>query len=110
MKTRDEYVASRMNIAREKILIGEESADLATLLIKEKSKDGRPMFTDHQIASQLYGFLFAGHETTAAALQWILYYMGEAPDWVDQIRVRQQAISNAEECRRKMACRLRIGQ
>ena len=45
MKTRDEYISTRMNIAREKIQIGEESADLATLLIKEKNKDGRPMFT-----------------------------------------------------------------
>ena len=46
------------------------------------------LWQDQQIASQLYGFLFAGHETTASALQWILYFMGESPEWVDQIRVR----------------------
>ena len=45
MKRRDEYIANRMSVARSKIENGEDSADLATLLVKERTKDGEPMFT-----------------------------------------------------------------
>jgi len=38
-------------------------------------------FSDDQIRSQVYTFLFAGHETSATTLTWALYFLGEFPDW-----------------------------
>ena len=42
-------------------------------------------FSDDQIRSQVYTFLFAGHETSATTLTWALYFLGEFPEWRKKI-------------------------
>ena len=85
MRCRDEYIQNRIAFAQEKIDNDQISPDLASLLLNSRDQHGNRQFTNHNIACQLYGFLFAGHETTAATMQWILYFLGECPTWAQKI-------------------------
>lgn len=57
---------------------GPSSMDVLQLLLDHQARTGEP--SDDQIVNQCIGFLFAGHETTAATLAWALYSMAVAPD------------------------------
>jgi cytochrome P450 len=48
--------------------------DIITLLLDARYDDGTPM-TDHEIRDQLITLMFAGNETTAAALAWALHWL-----------------------------------
>jgi cytochrome P450 len=85
LSVRNEYIDNRIKTAAEKIENQDDSPDLATLLVRSKNEAGKPMFSAREIRCQLYTFIFAGHETTAGTVQWILYYLGENPDWADKI-------------------------
>lgn len=52
--------------------------DILTLLMSARDEAGQPL-TDVELRDELITLLFAGHETTAAALAWALY-------WIDHRR------------------------
>ena len=79
IKVRDQYIQNQIESAKERIANGEDTFDLNSLLLK----GGK--FTMAEIRCQVYTFLFAGHETSASALQWALYFVGEHPEWSDKI-------------------------
>ena len=83
---RDAYVQGQINSSRVKIKNGDEVFDLTSLLLKNGN------LTDDQIRSQVYTFLFAGHETTATALTWLLYFLGQFPEWREKIAHEFDAI------------------
>ncbi|KAF9477686.1 cytochrome P450 [Pholiota conissans] len=52
----------------------------------KRNKDDR--LSEDEVLSQVTTLLFAGHETTANSLSWILYELARHPD--DQVRVREE--------------------
>ncbi|MCP6760150.1 MAG: cytochrome P450 [Fischerella sp. CENA71] len=57
-------------------LLGE---DILSLLISARDADGQPM-TDEELRDELMTMLFVGHETTANALAWALYWVHYLPE------------------------------
>ena len=48
-------------------------------------KDGGEVLSTQQLRSHLYTFMFAGFDTSASVIHWILYYVGQFPEMVKQI-------------------------
>ena len=75
------------------ILISEEIAarraapgdDILSLMLAARYDDGEPM-SDPQIRDELITLLAAGHETTAIALAWAMYWLHRNPDTLERLR------------------------
>ncbi|MCH4905821.1 cytochrome P450 [Cylindrospermopsis raciborskii CHAB3438] len=52
--------------------------DILTLMMSSRDENGQPM-TDIELRDELVTLLFAGHETTASALTWSLYWIHRLP-------------------------------
>lgn len=59
-------------------------ADILTLLMSACDEAGQPM-TDVELRDQLITLLLAGHETTASALAWALYWVEQLPSVRDKL-------------------------
>ena len=53
--------------------------DILSLLMSARDEDGKPL-TDAELRDELLTLLFAGHETTASALTWALYWIHHLPE------------------------------
>lgn len=53
--------------------------DILSLLLSVRDEDGQPM-TDTQLRDELMTLVFAGYETTTAALSWALYWVHYLPE------------------------------
>lgn len=53
--------------------------DILSLLLSARDEAGEPM-TDVELRDELMTMLFAGHETTASALAWALYWIHSLPE------------------------------
>ncbi|MFH7026991.1 MAG: cytochrome P450 [Heteroscytonema crispum UTEX LB 1556] len=53
--------------------------DILSLLLSARDENGQPM-TDVELRDELMTMLFAGHETTATALAWALYWIHYLPE------------------------------
>ena len=53
--------------------------DILTLLMSARDASGQPM-TDEELRDELMTLLIAGHETTATALTWALYWIHSLPE------------------------------
>jgi cytochrome P450 len=53
--------------------------DILSLLMAARDENGEPM-TDVELRDELMTMLFAGHETTAIALSWALYWIHYVPE------------------------------
>lgn len=53
-------------------------SDILSLLISARDEAGQPM-TDAELHDQLFTLLLAGHETTATAVAWALYWIHHCP-------------------------------
>ncbi len=58
--------------------------DILSLLMSAKDSQGQPM-TDEELRDELVSLLFAGHETTASAMAWALYWIHHLPDVRDRL-------------------------
>ena len=56
-----------------------ERIDILSLLMSAEDDDGKPL-TDKELRDELMTLLFAGHETTATAMAWALYWMHHLPE------------------------------
>jgi cytochrome P450 family 110 len=56
-----------------------DRADILTLLIGAKDADGNGM-SDLELRDELMTLLFAGHETTATAIAWAIYWVNYLPE------------------------------
>jgi len=63
--------------------------DILTLLMSARDQAGEPM-TDQELRDELMTLLVAGHETTATALSWALYWIHKVPN------VRQQLLQELQ--------------
>ncbi|MBR8840176.1 MAG: cytochrome P450 [Stigonema ocellatum SAG 48.90 = DSM 106950] len=52
--------------------------DILSLLMSSRDEEGKPM-TDQELRDELMTLLFAGHETTATAMAWGLYWIHHLP-------------------------------
>ncbi|MGF1494476.1 MAG: cytochrome P450 [Microcoleaceae cyanobacterium] len=57
----------------------ESRTDILTLMLAARDEAGQPM-TDGELQDELLTLLFAGHETTATALAWSLYWIHQQPE------------------------------
>src|SRR5579883_1710782 len=55
------------------------SIDILSLLMSARDEEGQPM-TDQELRDELLTLLFAGHETTATAMAWALYWIHHLPE------------------------------
>lgn len=53
--------------------------DILSLLLEARDEEGQSM-TDEELRDELITLLFAGHETTASALSWALYWIDSLPE------------------------------
>lgn len=63
--------------------------DILNLMMAARDEEGQPM-THQELRDELMTLLFAGHETTATALAWALYWTHRLPE------VRQKVIAEVE--------------
>lgn len=54
-----------------------DTADLLSMLLAVRDADTGAAFSDQFLRDQVMTLLFAGHETTASALSWIWYLLGQ---------------------------------
>ncbi len=59
--------------------------DILSLMLSARDEAGQPM-TDVELHDELLTLLFAGHETTATALAWALYWIHHLPEVQDKLR------------------------
>jgi cytochrome P450 len=57
---------------------GEDPDDLLSMMLTARDDLGRPM-TDEQLRDEMMTLFLAGHETTAAALSWVFWLLGQHP-------------------------------
>jgi cytochrome P450 family 110 len=71
--------------------------DILSLLISAKDENGQSM-TDVELRDELMTMLFAGHETTATALAWALYWIHYIPEVKEKLlqELNSIDIANAE--------------
>ena len=59
--------------------------DFLDSLLLARDADGSGL-TDQEIEDEVNTFLFAGHETTATSMTWLLYYLAKYPQHQTKIR------------------------
>ncbi|MGB3402141.1 MAG: cytochrome P450 [Microcoleaceae cyanobacterium] len=64
---------------RRQQLTDENHQDILSLMMAARDEDGQPM-SDIELRDELLTLLFAGHETTATALAWALYWVHQQPE------------------------------
>eukprot|EP00117_Sycon_ciliatum_P009590 scpid72025/ scgid2886/ Leukotriene-B(4) omega-hydroxylase 1; CYPIVF2; Cytochrome P450 4F2; Cytochrome P450-LTB-omega; Leukotriene-B(4) 20-monooxygenase 1 len=65
--------------------------DFLDVLVTVKDEDGKGL-TDEEIREQVDTFLFRGHDTTASALQWTIYYLSLHEDIQEKCRQEVQSV------------------
>ncbi|MCY6491215.1 cytochrome P450 [Leptolyngbya sp. GGD] len=56
-----------------------DRVDILSLLMETRDEDGQPL-SDSELRDELMTLLFAGHETTATAMAWALYWIHHQPE------------------------------
>jgi cytochrome P450 len=59
---------------------GRDHGDLLSMLLTAQDEDDGGVMTDRQVRDEAMTIFLAGHETTANALTWTWYLVGESPD------------------------------
>ncbi|AUX46150.1 cytochrome P450 [Sorangium cellulosum] len=75
---------------------GDTSQDILGLMVSARYDDGGAM-SEIEIADQLRALLFAGHETTAVALAWAMYWLHREPAVLARVRDEIDALGPAPE-------------
>jgi retinoid hydroxylase len=68
-----------------------QSTDVLSLLLNTVDEDGNK-FTETQVINQAIGFLFAGHDTTSSLMSWLLFELGNRPEWRQRLRDECQQV------------------
>jgi cytochrome P450 len=71
-------------------------SDILTLLMSAVDAEGQPM-TDQELRDELLTLLVAGHETTASAMTWALYWIQTLPDVHDQLLKEINTLSDPSD-------------
>jgi cytochrome P450 family 110 len=68
-------------------------SDILSMLLGARDEAGQPM-TDEELRDELITLLLAGHETTATALSWALYWIHKLPHIRETVMTELQALGN----------------
>jgi cytochrome P450 len=68
-----------------------ERGDVLSLLLAARDEDGRPM-SDAQLRDEVMTLFLAGHETTANALAWAFYLLGQNPEVERELHAELDAV------------------
>jgi cytochrome P450 len=71
-------------------------SDILTLLMSARDEQGQPM-TDQELRDELLTLLIAGHETTASALTWALYWIHSLPEVHEKLLAEINSSSGASD-------------
>jgi retinoid hydroxylase len=84
-------------IIKDRIDLGdlEKSKDVIGFLMSIVDEDGNK-FTETQIINQAIGFLFAAHETTSSLMNWLMFELGNRPEWRQKLRTELQQVAGNE--------------
>ncbi len=72
-----------------------QSTDVLSLLVNTVDEDGNK-FTETQVINQAIGFLFAGNDTTSSLMSWLLFELGNSPQWRQKLRDECQQVMDNE--------------
>ena len=61
------------------------TTDLASILARMKNNDGTNTYSIPEMTAHLHTFIFAGFDTTASTLHWILFYVGKYPAYAKRV-------------------------
>ena len=73
-----------------------ERTDILTLLMAARDSEGRPL-SDVELRDELVTLLFAGHETTASAMAWALYWVAALPEIRAKLLAEIDALDSTAE-------------
>jgi retinoid hydroxylase len=73
----------------------EQSTDVLSLLLNTVDEHGNK-FTETEVINQAIGFLFAGQDTTSSLMSWLLFELGNRPEWRQRLRDEQQQVMGNE--------------
>ncbi len=73
----------------------QESRDILGLLLATEDEEGNRL-SEVEVINQALLLLFAGHETTATLLSWLLFELGSHPEWRDRLRLEQAEVVGNE--------------
>ena len=79
-------------IVRERRAAGSDHGDLLSTLLSSVDEDGKSVLTDEQVRNEAVTLMLAGHDTTAAALDWIWYLLAKHPEIADKCRNEIEAV------------------
>eukprot|EP00118_Oscarella_pearsei_P013515 m.108956 g.108956 ORF g.108956 m.108956 type:complete len:276 (+) comp37332_c0_seq1:797-1624(+) len=84
-KFSEEILKNRRKALEEKIQPEKKYSDFIDLLLVARDENGVGL-TNQEIRSEIDAFLFAGHETTAVSLAFLLYNLAKHPEYQKKIR------------------------
>ncbi len=67
--------------------------DILSMLMAARDEEDKPM-TDLELRDELLTLLFAGHETTATAMSWALYWVHSLPDVKEKLLQELKSVSD----------------
>lgn len=71
-------------------------SDILSLLLAARDEAGQPM-TDEELRDELMTLLLAGHETTATAITWALYWIHRSPDVKSKLLAELESLGDDPE-------------
>jgi cytochrome P450 family 110 len=71
-------------IAERRAHFDPDRTDMLTLMLSARDEEGQPM-TDEELRDELVTLLMAGHETTASAISWALYWIMRSPTILEKL-------------------------
>ncbi len=84
----EEFIYAQLAARREADFHGE---DILSLIMSARYDDGSAM-TDRQIFDTLMTVIVAGHETTAIAIAWALWFLGRQPAVLERLRAELSTV------------------
>jgi len=73
-------------LIRERRAQDRDHGDLLSMLLRVQDEDDGRGMDDKQVRDELMTIFLAGHETTANALAWTFYLLGQHPEIADRVR------------------------
>ncbi|CAG5126234.1 unnamed protein product [Candidula unifasciata] len=70
--------------------------DFLDILLMARDEDGHPM-TTLEIRNEVDTFMFAGHDTTAAGVPWILYTLAQSPEYQAKVQAELDAVLHGRD-------------
>ncbi len=67
--------------------------DLLNMLLNTRYEDTGEAMTEEQVIDEIHVLLFAGHETTANTLSWVLYLLAAHPECLNKLKSEIKNIS-----------------